>query len=361
MHPSNTSRPVVVGVDGSPPATAALDWALDEACSRSARLWLVHALGQAHSDAFTRANPVFVAEERRAAEEILDTAVTHARAVAPGLDIRAVLLVGDPAAILLAEAKFAELVVLGSRGRGGFAGLLLGSTSLKVAMQAGCPVVVLRPPTDAGGARPSAGRIVVGADGSPCSEPALRFGFTRAQRRGLGLTVVRVWHSPAIYIDVPSYQWEQMAKQERVTLEKDLAWWREQFPEVDVVERTVLGNVAATLLDESVGAELLVVGSHGRGGVGGLLLGSVSHTALHHARCPVAVVRRSSSAANASATSAGGAQQLGRVPGSSCLLRCARSRTTLPSAVAHLPASPLQAASGRGGGPGNPGDRSDSG
>ena len=67
--------------------------------------------------------------------------------------------------------------------------------------------------------------------------------------------------------------------------------WRERYPEVDVVEKTARGNAAAVLIGESAGAELLVVGSHGRGGFGGLLLGSVSHAVLHHARCPVAVVR----------------------------------------------------------------------
>jgi nucleotide-binding universal stress UspA family protein len=293
MHLPSTARRLVVGVDGSPAATAALGWALDEARSRSAPLWLVHALDQSHTDAFTRANPVFVAEVRRAAERILDTAVAHARAVVPDLDVYPVLEVGTPAAVLLTQAAAADLVVLGSRGRGGFAGLLLGSTSLKVATEAGCPVVVLRARTDAGGASPSAGRIVVGADGSPCSEAALQFAFTRAGRRGLGLMAVRAWRSPAIYVDVPtSKRWEQLEKKERMVLAEGLASWRERYPDVDVVERTVLGNAAATLVDESAGAELLVVGSHGRGGVGALLLGSVSHAVLHHARCPVAVVRR---------------------------------------------------------------------
>jgi nucleotide-binding universal stress UspA family protein len=293
MQPPSPARPVVVGVDGSPSATAALDWALDEARSRPARLWLVHALNQAHSDAFTRANPVFAAEERRAAEELLETAVARARAVASGLDVRAVLQVGTPPAVLVSEARFAELVVVGSRGRGGFAGLLLGSTSLKVAMKAPCPVVVVRPPTDPGRAGSSAGRIVVGVDGSPCCEPALRFAFARAQRRGLGLTAVRVWRSPAVYVDVPSSgMWLQLERKERAALAEHLTSWRERYPEVDVMERTVLGNAAATLVDESAGAELLVLGGHGRGGVGALLLGSVSHAALHHARCPVVVVQR---------------------------------------------------------------------
>jgi hypothetical protein len=98
---------------------------------------------------------------------------------------------------------------------------------------------------------------------------------------------VRAWRSPAIYVDVPSSdKWEQAEKEERVVLADGLAPWRKWYPEVDVVERTVLGNPGGVLVDASAEAELLVVGSHGRGGIGGPLLGSVSHAALHHARCP---------------------------------------------------------------------------
>jgi nucleotide-binding universal stress UspA family protein len=287
-----TDRPVVVGVDGSAAAAAALRWALDEACCRARPLRIVHAAEQAHSDAFIRANPVFVAEEREADERILDAAVEHARTAAPGVDICGVREVGEPSAVLLAQARAAEIVVLGSRGRGGFSGLLLGSTSLKVAMRAACPVVVCRPAVDAASARPSAGRVVVGADGTPCSDPAVRFAFAQARRRGCGLTAVRARRSPVVHVEVPAWdQWTQWAKEEQVVLSDIMAPWRERYPEVDVVERSVFGNPSAVLVDESAGAGLLVVGSHGRGGVGGLLLGSVSHAVLHHARCPVAVVR----------------------------------------------------------------------
>ena len=280
---------VVVGIDGSAAGTAALRWAVEEARRRSARLSVVHALNQRHSGAFNRANPEFVAEERRAAEHVLDAAV--ARAGAPDVDVHPVLEVGPPAVVLLRRATSADLVVAGSKGRGGFAGLLLGSTSLQVAMHASCPVVVLRDHST--GAGPASGRIVVGIDGSPSSEGALRFAFTRARRYGLGLTVVRAWGATAVFVDVPgSAKWEQVEKEEQAALSEALAPWRDRYPEVDVLEKSLLGNAAALLVDESAAAELLVVGSRGRGGFGGLLLGSVSHAALHHARCPVAVVRR---------------------------------------------------------------------
>ena len=290
MDTSTASDPVVVGVDGSPAGDAALRWAVDEAHGRLAPLCVVHALDQRHSEAFIRANPGFVAVERRAAEEVLDAAVGRARALVADVDVRPVLAVGPPAVVMLRQAAAAGLVVLGSRGRGGFSGLLLGSTSLHVARHAACPVVVLR--SAGADAVPAPGRILVGTDGSSSSEGALRFAFAQARRRGRGLTALYAWSSPAIYVDVPGCgKWEQAAKEEQATLSEVLAPWHNRYPDVDVVEKTVLGHAATLLIDESAGGELLVVGSRGRGGFRGLLLGSVSHAALQHAHCPVAVVR----------------------------------------------------------------------
>jgi nucleotide-binding universal stress UspA family protein len=288
MNTRVAARPILVGVDGSAAGTAGLGWAAAEARRRSAPLRVVHVVEQRHSDAFTRANPVYVAEERRAAEQVLDAAVGYVHGLGADVDVRPTLEIGSPAVVLLAHSATAEMVVVGSRGRGGFAGLLLGSTSLHVATHAPCPVVVLR---GAPGPVGPADRIVVGVDGSPSSELAVRFAFTRAQRTGRGLTAVHAWRPPIGHIDV---RWsgggEQAEKEERTLLAERLVPWRERYPEVDVVEKTVRGSAAAVLIDAP--AELLVVGSHGRGGFGGLLLGSVSHAVLHHARCPVAVVRQ---------------------------------------------------------------------
>ena len=222
-------------------------WAVQEAHRRTARLCVVHALSQRHSGAFQRANPAFVAEERRAADDVLGSAVRQARALAGDVDVHPVLEAGRPSVVLLRRAAAADLVVLGSKGRGGFAGLLLGSTSLQVAMHASCPVVVLRGPCS--GAGPASGRIVVGADGSPTSDSALRFAFTWAQRHGRGLTVVRAWGSPAIFVDVPgSAKWDQVEKEEQAALSETLVPWRDRYPEVDVLEKSVLGNAAALLV-----------------------------------------------------------------------------------------------------------------
>jgi nucleotide-binding universal stress UspA family protein len=281
--------PVVVGVDESDAGDAALRWAVDEARHRRAPLCVVHAMDQRHSEAFVRANPVYIAEERRAAEHVLATAVEHARACAPDLAIRPVLDDAAPAVALLERVAGAAVVVVGCRGRGGFAGLLLGSTSLHVAMHASVPVVVLRVGNSAGDPGPSAGRVVVGTDGSPQSACAVRFAFERARERGLGLTAVRVENPRAV--DMPRSGRSEHAQDQERALPAGCVDLSRGHPEVDLVEKTLRGNAGAVLVEESAGAEMLVVGSRGRGGFSGLLLGSVSHACLHHAHCPVAVVR----------------------------------------------------------------------
>lgn len=107
------------------------------------------------------------------------------------------------------------------------------------------------------------------------------------------MTAVLTWVGPDIDTDaLPSHEWQQAAEDERATLAQRLAVSRDEFPDVDVQEKTVRGDAADALVDESRGAELIVVGSYGRGGLGAILRGSVSHTLLHHAHCPVAVVGR---------------------------------------------------------------------
>ena len=132
MNTRVVARPILVGVDGSAAGTAGLGWAVAEARRRSVHVQVVYAVEQRHSDAFTRANPLYVADERREAEAVLDTAVGYAHGLAADVDVRPVLEVGSPAVVLLARSAAAEMVVVGSRGRGGFAGLLLGSTTLHV-------------------------------------------------------------------------------------------------------------------------------------------------------------------------------------------------------------------------------------
>jgi nucleotide-binding universal stress UspA family protein len=187
------------------------------------------------------------------------------------------------------------MVVVGSRGLAGFTELLVGSTVVQLVSHAPCPVVVVRSlpyltPGD------EAGRVIVGVDGSPSSDETLAFAFEEASLRGQGLTAVHAWHVP--FMEVPSrgdvYDVELAAGVEaesRSHVAGALAPWRDKYPDVDVRQLVVHGDPVQTIVEASTGAALTVVGSRGRGGFRNLLLGSVSHGVVHHARSAVAVVR----------------------------------------------------------------------
>jgi nucleotide-binding universal stress UspA family protein len=287
-------RPVVVGVDGSRPADAALDWAVAEARSRRVPLRIVHAFVWPLFKVRLGPSPYGPPEGglRAQAEHVLTEAAERAREAASDLEVEARLRTGLPAAVLLAEGADAELIVLGCRGLGGFAGLLVGSVSGQVAEHATRPVVVLRPPGPQPGEPATRDRVVVGVDRSPESDEAIRLAFQEASRLGCGLTGVHC--VPAAPGDPPGG--DDLARGGRPEdpegrrLAETLAGRSGKFPDVDVRFLVVRGSPARELVRLSPGARLLVVGRRGGGGFRGLLLGSTSRAALHHAACPVAVV-----------------------------------------------------------------------
>ena len=286
-------RPVLVGVDGSVSAQGALAWAAAEASSRHCPLRIVHTfswpvIGNLLDMTFTGDMNIGL---QSAAAWILTEARAHAREVAPDIRVIADLFVGPAAPTLLNEARNADLVVVGSRGVGGFRGLLVGSVSATVAAHSPCPVVVVHPHGD-GTAFPAspAGRIVVGVDGSAISAAAIRFAFQQAARCHIGIT--------AVHAATPSRQHPSLRVPADIVDQIDRQLFAEAmeskrvvFPAIDVRTNLVHGHPAQALIDSSAGAELVVVGSHGRGGFAGMLLGSVSQAVLQHAACPVAVVR----------------------------------------------------------------------
>jgi nucleotide-binding universal stress UspA family protein len=277
MTRSASGQPVVVGFDGSDLATVALAWGVDEARRRSCPLRIVHAAPDA---------------ARMTGQPMLDEAAAKARQAVPDLDVATALDTGNPAEALLKQASDARVVVLGSRGRGDFSSMLHRSTSLEVAMHGPCPVVVIRLAGEDAPPGPSAGRIVVGLDETPRSERAIDFAFDQAASRNIGLTAVLTWLAPEFDTSAsPSHEWEQAAADEQAMLAERLAGRRAQYPNVPVVQKAMRKDPEEALIDESRGAELIVVGSHGRGGLGAIMRGSVSHALLHHAHCPVAVVR----------------------------------------------------------------------
>jgi nucleotide-binding universal stress UspA family protein len=195
--------------------------------------------------------------------------------------------IGAPIEVLGSEARRAQLLVLGDRGLGGVAGLVLGSVAVALAAHGACPVVIVR-----GEPRNQEGPVVVGVDGSSVSEAALAFAFDAAAARGVELVVVHAWSPTAIdRAWEPVMDWNAVAVEEDAVLAERLAGWGQKYPQVTVRRTVVRDGAARALVDASRDAQLMVVGSRGRGNVTGLLLGSVSHAVLHAAHCPVAIVR----------------------------------------------------------------------
>jgi len=287
---STTRAPIIVGLDGSAGADAALTWAAEAAHRRGVRLRLVHAteLTASAGRRADRALPVETVGDM--AWSVLTMALVELEDA--DLAVEAHLGSGHPTTVLLQQAQGAQMVVLGSRGHGAFVSLLLGSTSLQVVMHAPCPVVVVRPGApDASEAR-SAGQVVVGVDGSELSDAAVRFAFEEADSRGVGLTGVHAWLTPPVDLDATGAElWQAAEQEERALLSARLARWSDKYPDVAVRQHVVRSDPVSALVAESAGALLTVVGSRGAGGFTGLLLGSVSHAVLHHAGSPVAVVR----------------------------------------------------------------------
>ncbi|GHH40731.1 universal stress protein [Lentzea cavernae] len=286
----DSSLPVVAGVDGSSSALAASRWAAREAARRGAPLYLVSAFGWSGKrhlgdPGLGRYRDAMVQEAWRT----VGAAADAARHAAEGVEVSEMTVDGFPVPLLVTESRTAELLVIGDRGLGGFTSLLVGSVAIRLAAQAECPVVVVR-----GEDSVDAGPVVAGVDGSPISEAALGFAFEAADARGVPLVAVHVWNDYAVGAPVPHPgEWGAVEADEHRLLAERLAGWSEKFPDVVVRREVVRDRPAHALIEHATrtGAQLVVVGSHGRGSAAGLVLGSVSHAVLHHSPCPVAVVR----------------------------------------------------------------------
>lgn len=289
--------PVVVGVDGSPAALTAVDAAAHEAVLRNAELHVAHAFVWPALHAPRGTSPLGppAGGMREGVERMLAEAVARARSAAPGVEVSHGVIAGEAVTALEAESRTAQLLVVGHRGTSGFSRLLLGSTAVHVAAHASCPVMVVR------GQSEPAGPVVVAVDGSPRGEPAVAFAFAETSLRGAELVALHAWTTwtdqaapapgrPLEVVDLIGDVRELEGTEERLLAEA-LAGQRERHPDVRVRARLVRGRTRPTLIEASAGAQLIVVGARGRGGFAGLLLGSVSQAVLHHAQCPVTVVR----------------------------------------------------------------------
>jgi nucleotide-binding universal stress UspA family protein len=292
---------IVVGVDGSDGSHAAVRWSAQEAHRRQMPLRIV-AAGGLDAVAPATASESFWRDLSAYLESWGSYAVNEAADLArqtTSVEPQTAVHLREPAVIALQrESESAGLLVVGSQGRGGAIGSRLGSTAIALTQQASCPVVVV--PTAFGGpvgAEEPGANVVVGVDGSETSQRAVEFAFAEAALRNTGLTAVHAWTLPwlrstlslrheVLNVTRPALQQEAAA-----VLSESLAEIRQKHPDVPVIEQVVEERPAEALVDASQNAPLLVVGSRGRGGVTGLLLGSVSHAVLHRAHCPVAVLR----------------------------------------------------------------------
>ncbi len=284
---SESTSTVLAGVDGSPQSTAAAHWAAEEALRRGASLRLVHAWPWLTDGVSSFAEPDDLPD---AAQRTLAEAAEAVRARHPELTVQTDAVLDAPIDGLVAAAADADLLVLGSRGRGGFTGLLLGSVSMSVAGRSGAPVVVVR---EAGEDADGAAEVVVGVDAHAPEEEVLAFAFREAALRGAPVRAVHGWELPPLFGyaggAVPAGEVDQLEALEAKLLSLALAGPRERHPEVAVVEDVRLGSARA-LVEASAAASLVVVGRRRRPLEFGPRLGRVAHAVLHHAEAPVAVV-----------------------------------------------------------------------
>jgi nucleotide-binding universal stress UspA family protein len=279
--------PIVVAADGSSAATAAVEWAADDAARKGLPLRVVHAVDRLPYDIPLYPIPDMPDHLAMSGHQILEQAAQTARDRQPGIQVTTDMIDGDPVRVLRRQAAQAGQLVVGSRGLGGFTGMLLGSVSARVAGYVTIPVVVVRP-----GPAAVHGEVVAGVDGSGGSKTALTYAFEEARLRGSRLRAVYAWQIPMhAYTPEVSVKLNKAEHAHRRYARGVLAAWQERYPEVKVELDVVRAHPVTALVEASTRADLVVVGSRGRGAIGALV-GSVSRGVLHHAHCPVAVVRR---------------------------------------------------------------------
>lgn len=274
MRSDESHSPILAGYDGSAASEIALRWAVREAQLRYAPLVVCHAW---HWPVLIPAGDLSVQNAvRRSAEIVLGKAVSLAGTLAPRLTVRPRLETGSPAAVLLMEAASAsaELIVVGTRGLGGFDRLPVGSTAVQVAAYASRPVVVVR------SAPSSTGRIVVGVDGSPSSEAALAFALEEAALRR---STVHAVHASE---EADEALWREAGAR----FQRFVTPWCEKYPHVQVTTAFAARPPDEAVIAAGDGAQLVVVGDRAHREPEGPPLGMVTQAVLHGAPCPVAVV-----------------------------------------------------------------------
>ncbi|WP_067893814.1 universal stress protein [Nocardia vaccinii] len=290
----DSDRAIVAAIDGSGMSHHAAAWAAVDAALRG---WSLELICSAAPQTPYGPAPVVSGPGpgmmRAEGEEILAEAMRIAREATGGEPppIATEVTVDPIIPRLITRSEHARMLVVGSHGYGGLRGHLLGSVSSAMVYHAHCPVTVVRvsSATDAVSMRRP---VLVGVDGTANSVPAVTIAFEEASLRNVGLVALHAW-SDATGYDIPAAGWEAVREHEGALLSESLAGYREQYPDVPVRRIVVREHPARSLIAESEKAQLVVLGSHGRGGFAGMLLGSTSMVLTRSALCPVTVVRHS--------------------------------------------------------------------
>ncbi|MDU0479183.1 universal stress protein [Staphylococcus chromogenes] len=287
---------VVVAVDGSDASKVAVRWAARTAMKRDIPLRLAssYAMPQfLYAEGMVPPQEIFDELQAETMDKI-EEARELAYSIAPEIKIGHTIVEGSPIDMLLDMSKSCTMIVMGSRGLGGLSGMVMGSVSAAVVSHAECPVVVVREDSAVDGHE--AGPVVVGVDGSVVSEKATEYAFAEAAARGVELHAVHTWMDMQVQaslagLSAAQQQWQVVEEEQHALLSERLAGFAEEYPEVVVKKIVTRDRPVRALVDAAEQAQLLVVGSHGRGGFKGMLLGSTSRALLQSAPCPMMVVR----------------------------------------------------------------------
>lgn len=288
---------VTVAVDGGEPSNNAVRWAANTALKRGVPLRLASSYTMPqflYAEGMVPPQELFDDLQRECLSKV-EAAREIALEVAPDLLVDHTIAEGSPIDMLLDLSKEATMIVMGSRGLGGLSGMVLGSVSAAVVAHASCPVVVVRE-DNAVTPETKYGPVVVGVDGSDVSVKATQVAFEEAQARGAELIAVHTYlenqvHEPMAGAILGDEQWVQFEEERKESLDKELAPLVEKFPDVKLTKVVTRDRPVRALVDQSKNAQLLITGSHGRGGFKGMLLGSTSRALLQAAPCPMMVVR----------------------------------------------------------------------